>query len=148
MVKLFPRSDPFAANAIGMAAGTLMLVALSLVSGERLTLPSRGSTWAAVATLVVLGGVVLFFLLLVVLRRWTASALSYAFVLFPIVALLLSVALEGDARDPGDPRRDRDRGGRGVRGRACPRAAEPGSRARPRAGRRVTPRLSPSAVNG
>ena len=101
VVKLFPRSDPFAANAIGMAAGTLMLVALSLVSGERLTLPSRGSTWAAVATLVVLGGVVLFFLVLVVLRRWTASALSYAFVLFPIVALLLSAALEGTRVTPG-----------------------------------------------
>jgi drug/metabolite transporter (DMT)-like permease len=35
VVKLFPRPDPFAANAVGMAAGTLVLVALSLASGER-----------------------------------------------------------------------------------------------------------------
>jgi drug/metabolite transporter (DMT)-like permease len=95
VVKLFPRSDPFAANAVGMAAGTLVLVALSLTSGEQWTLPTRDSTWAAFATLVVLGGVALFFLVLVVLRRWTASALSYAFVLFPVVAILLSALLEG-----------------------------------------------------
>ncbi|HSD49736.1 MAG TPA: DMT family transporter [Actinomycetota bacterium] len=95
VVKLFPPSDPFAANAIGMAAGTAVLLALSLISGERLALPARASTWAAVGALVVLGGVLLFFLVLVVLRRWTASAVSYAFVLFPIVAILLSALLEG-----------------------------------------------------
>ncbi|HEX6231139.1 MAG TPA: EamA family transporter [Actinomycetota bacterium] len=95
VVKFFPRSDPFVANAIGMAAGTAMLVVASLVSWERWILPSRASTWAAVGTLVVVGGVALFFLLLVILRRWTASAVSYAFVLFPVVAILLSAWLEG-----------------------------------------------------
>jgi drug/metabolite transporter (DMT)-like permease len=101
VVKLFPRPDPFVANAIGMAAGTAMLLALSVISGERNSLPARASTWAAVGTLVVLGGAVLFFLVLVVLRRWTASALSYAFVLFPIVAVLLSAAFEGARIAPG-----------------------------------------------
>jgi drug/metabolite transporter (DMT)-like permease len=72
-----------------------VLLAASLVSGERWTLPTRGSTWAAVATLVVLGGVALFFLALVVLRRWAASSVSYAFVLFPVVAIALSALLEG-----------------------------------------------------
>lgn len=95
VVKLFPRSDPFAANGVGMAAGTAVLLAASLISGERWTLPTRGSTWAAVATLVVLGGVVLFFLVLVVLRRWAASSVSYAFVLFPVIAIALSALLEG-----------------------------------------------------
>jgi drug/metabolite transporter (DMT)-like permease len=101
VVKRFPRADPFVANAIGMATGAVMLIAVSLGSGERLTVPSRGSTWAAIGTLVVLGGVVLFFLVLVVLRRWTASALSYAFVLFPIVAVLVSAVLEGTPVTPG-----------------------------------------------
>ena len=95
VVKLFPRPDPFAANAVGMAAGTAVLLALSLTSGERWTLPTQGSTWAAFTALVVLGGVALFFLVLFVLRRWTASAVSYAFVLFPVVAILLSALLEG-----------------------------------------------------
>ncbi|HET9723011.1 MAG TPA: EamA family transporter, partial [Actinomycetota bacterium] len=63
-------------------------------SGERLALPTRPSTWAAVGALVAVGGVLLFFLVLVVLRRWTASAVSYAFVLFPVVAILLSSLLE------------------------------------------------------
>ena len=101
VVKLFPRSDPFAANAVGMAAGTLVLVALSLASGEQWTLPTRDSTWAAFAALVVFGGVALFFLVLLVLRRWTASAVSYAFVLFPAVAILLSSLLEGTAVTAG-----------------------------------------------
>jgi drug/metabolite transporter (DMT)-like permease len=95
VVKFFPRPDPFAANAIGMAAGTAMLAAASLVSGERWTLPTQASTWAAIATLIVFGGVVLFFLVLVILHRWTASAVSYCFVLFPVVAILLSAWLEG-----------------------------------------------------
>jgi drug/metabolite transporter (DMT)-like permease len=95
VVKLFPRPDPFAANAVGMAAGTGVLVALSLLSGERWTPPTLASTWAAFLTLVVLGGVALFFLVLIVLRHWTASAVSYAFVLFPVVAILLSAVLEG-----------------------------------------------------
>lgn len=95
VVKLFPRSDPFVANAIGMAAGTAMLVVASLASGERWTLPAQASTWAAIATLIVFGGVVLFFLVLVILQRWTASAVSYCFVLFPVVAILLSAWLEG-----------------------------------------------------
>lgn len=95
VVKLIPRPDPFAANAVGMAVGTAVLVVLSLISGERWTLPTRPSTWASLATLVVLGGVALFFLLLIILRRWTASAVSYAFVLFPVVAILLSASLEG-----------------------------------------------------
>ncbi len=42
----------------------------------------------------------LFFLLLIVLRRWTASTVSYAFVLFPFVAILLSAWWEGT---PGSP---------------------------------------------
>lgn len=95
VVKLFPRPDPFAANAIGMAAGTTVLVVLSSLSGERWALPTHASTIGAVAALVVFGGVLLFFLVLVVLRRWPASAVSYAFVLFPFVAVLLAAALEG-----------------------------------------------------
>jgi drug/metabolite transporter (DMT)-like permease len=101
IVKLFPRPDPFAANAIGMSAGTVILAGLSVVSGERFALPTRGSTWASLGALVVFGGVFLFFLVLVVLRRWTASALSYAFVLFPVVAVLVSAALEGTRVTPG-----------------------------------------------
>lgn len=101
VVKLFPRPDPFAANAVGMAVGTAVLLVLSLVSGERWTLPTRASTWASLAALVALGGVALFFLVLVVLRRWTASAVSYAFVLFPVVALALSALLEGAPVTPG-----------------------------------------------
>ncbi len=42
---------------------------------------------------VTLGSVGLFVLLLVVVRRWTASASSYMFVLFPVVTLALGAWL-------------------------------------------------------
>ena len=49
----------------------------------------------AVAYLVTLGSVGLFVLVLLVVRRWTASATSYMFVLFPVVTMALG-ALLGD----------------------------------------------------
>jgi hypothetical protein len=36
----------------------------------------------------------LFFLVLFILGRWAASTLSYAFVLFPVITILLSAILE------------------------------------------------------
>ena len=43
--------------------------------------------------LVTLGSVGLFVLLLLVVRRWTASATSYMFVLFPVVTMVLDALL-------------------------------------------------------
>jgi drug/metabolite transporter (DMT)-like permease len=47
----------------------------------------------SVAYLVTLGSVGLFVLILLVVRRWTASATSYVFVLFPVVTMLLGALL-------------------------------------------------------
>lgn len=94
VVKLFPRADPFAGSAIGMASGAAVLVVSSLIAGEEWMIPTRASSWASVLFLIVLGGVVMFALFLYVLGRWTASATSYAFVLFPVVTVLLSAWLE------------------------------------------------------
>jgi drug/metabolite transporter (DMT)-like permease len=46
-----------------------------------------------VAYLVTLGSLGLFVLVLLVVRRWTASASSYMFVLFPVVTMLLGAWL-------------------------------------------------------
>ena len=64
-----------------------MLVAAA-VAGERLTLPADEETQLAVAYLVA-ATVGLFLLVLYVVRRWTASATSYVFVLMPVVAIAL-----------------------------------------------------------
>jgi drug/metabolite transporter (DMT)-like permease len=50
----------------------------------------------SLAYLVVLGSAGLFAVLMLVVRRWTASATSYMFVLFPLVTMLLGAWLLGE----------------------------------------------------
>lgn len=86
-------NHPAMTNAVGMTVGAAMLLAFSLVAGESQALPSTAEARWAVAYLVTLGSGVLFVLVLLIVRRWTASASSYMFVLFPVVTLLLGAAI-------------------------------------------------------
>ncbi len=96
VVKLFPRSDPFVANAIGMSAGTLLLAALSIIDHEPWHLPARPATWLSIFYLVAMGSVVAFWLFLFLLSRLTASTVSYQFVLFPFVTVIVAGVLAGE----------------------------------------------------
>ena len=60
LLKWIPRTDPFATNAVAMLAATLVLLALSVLAGERLALPVDQGTWIAMGHLVLLGSVVMF----------------------------------------------------------------------------------------
>ena len=71
LVKRFPQGDPMATNAVGMTAGAVVLLLLSVIMGEGRPLPVQTATWYAVFYLVVPGGVVVFSLFLYVLKRWT-----------------------------------------------------------------------------
>jgi drug/metabolite transporter (DMT)-like permease len=93
VVKWFPESHPAALNAVGMATGTVILLALSAVAGERWTVPTLASTWLALAYLVLMGSVPVFLLFVFVLRRWTASATSYMFVLLPFATVALGALI-------------------------------------------------------
>ena len=93
VVKRFPPGDPLVANAIGMLVGAGMLAAVAIVTGEAVIIPSRPETWAWMAYLVGPGSIAVFVLVLYVLARWTASATSYAFLLFPLVAITLGAVL-------------------------------------------------------
>jgi len=75
---------------LGMTVGMLVLLLLSVVSGETWSLPTQAATWIAIIYLVLFGSVVVFYLYLFVIQRWTASATSYQFVLFPFVTVLLA----------------------------------------------------------
>jgi drug/metabolite transporter (DMT)-like permease len=86
-------NHPAMTNAVGMLVGTVGLLALSVVAGETWALPQRTEVIVAVAYLVTLGSAGLFVLVLLIVRRWTASATSYMFVLFPVVTLLLDAWL-------------------------------------------------------
>lgn len=81
-------NHPVMTNAVGMAAGAPLLLVLSVVVGESWAIPTEARTVLAVGYLVLLGSVGMFILTLLVVRRWTASATAYAFVLFPIVTMI------------------------------------------------------------
>lgn len=98
--KALPDVHPLNMNAIGMASGTLLLVAGSFLFNERWVLPYETSTWLALGWLVVLGSVGLFQLFLYVVRRWTASATVYAVTAMPVVAVGLGAIMLGQPITP------------------------------------------------
>lgn len=96
VVKWFPRSHPFATNAVAMACGAALLVLLSAVAGEPWVLPAETTTWLALGYLVLVGSCLMFVLWVYVLARWTVSAVSYQFVLMPVFTIALGAALSGE----------------------------------------------------
>ena len=96
IVKATPRSDPFWTNAVAMFTGAALLFALSLLSAEPMSTPSRTTTWVALAYLITFGSVGLFALLVFVIERWTASATSYTTLLMPLVTVSLAALLTGE----------------------------------------------------
>ena len=100
IVKRLPPGDPVAANAIGMLLGGALLVVASLVTGEPFVLPVQPDTLVAMAYLIGPGSIGVFMLALFILARWTASATSYAFLLFPLVAIVLGVVLFDEPFQP------------------------------------------------
>jgi drug/metabolite transporter (DMT)-like permease len=100
ILKAVPRSDPFATNAVAMLTGGALLLVVSAAIGENRPLPVKGQTWAAIGYLVVFGSVALFTLYVYVLQRWTASAVSYATLLFPFVGVTVATVLTGETFSP------------------------------------------------
>jgi drug/metabolite transporter (DMT)-like permease len=96
IAKSFPKAHPVSMNATAMGVGSGILLVLSRIAGEPWELPARTTTLTALVYLILLGSVGLFVLYLFILKRWTASRTAYAFVLFPVVASLLGLWLEGD----------------------------------------------------
>ena len=96
IAKRFPRVHPVPMNGVAMLPGVALLFALSLVAGEARVLPSRPEVVAAFAYLVLIGSTVLFVGFLYVLQRWTASATSYATLLFPVVTVAIGAVLAGE----------------------------------------------------
>lgn len=87
-------NHPVMTNAVAMPVGAAALLAISLAGGEQWAIPRQPEVMLSVAYLVVLGSVGLFVLFLLVVRQWSASATSYAFVLFPVVTMLAEAWLD------------------------------------------------------
>ena len=96
LVRRLPPVHPVTMNAVGMACGAVVLLAVALVAGDTFELPDGGETWAAVGYVVTFGSVGVFLLYLFVLRRWLASRAAYSFVLIPIVTVVLSAWLDDE----------------------------------------------------
>jgi drug/metabolite transporter (DMT)-like permease len=104
VAKRLPRIHPYWMNTVGLGAGAVVLLLLSLAAGEVWRLPVNSTTWIAFVYLVVLGSVLYFVLFLFVIRRWTASGVAYQFVIIPVVAIvagsLLATSTLGSASRP------------------------------------------------
>jgi drug/metabolite transporter (DMT)-like permease len=96
VAKRLQRHHPATINAVALTVGAVVLLALSAAVGERWSLPQRPEAAWALAYLVTLGSIGLFLVVLTVVRRWTASATSYLFVLFPVATMALEALLLGE----------------------------------------------------
>jgi drug/metabolite transporter (DMT)-like permease len=90
VIKSYPRIHAVAENGVAMTVGGVLLLGLSLVSGEPRTIPRETATWLSLVYLVPLGSIALFVLVLFVLHRWTASAAAYALLLMPLMTFLVA----------------------------------------------------------
>ncbi len=97
LVRHFPPVHPVTLNAVAMATGAVVLIALSLLVGEDIVVPEQAATWLALAYMVVIGSGVVFVLYVVVIRLWSASRAAYGFVVTPVVTVLLSAWLDDEA---------------------------------------------------
>jgi drug/metabolite transporter (DMT)-like permease len=91
--KSISANHPVVTNAISLSVGSFTLLALSALTGERWVFPQQAEVRWSLAYLVVLGSAGLFAIVLLVVRRWSASATSYMFVLFPLVTMVLGAWL-------------------------------------------------------
>jgi drug/metabolite transporter (DMT)-like permease len=96
LVKRCGPEHPVAMNMVAMGIGAAALLGVSAVNGEQWDMPRDPATVVAFAYLVA-SSVVVFMLFLLVIRRWTASATSYIFVLMPPVTVVLGAVLGGEA---------------------------------------------------
>ncbi|MBI2010109.1 MAG: DMT family transporter [Candidatus Chisholmbacteria bacterium] len=95
IIKLYAGNRLVTMNGVGMMIGALLLLILSQISGETVSLPRAPETVLAL-TYLVIASVVLFVSVILVIRRWTASAAAYQLVLAPLVTLVVAAVLRGE----------------------------------------------------
>ena len=94
------RADALTQNLLATGVAGAVLLAVSRLAGEAWRLPETQGTWLAFAYLVGPGTIVVFGLLLWLLRQWSATAVSFQFILAPIVSITLAGVLLGEPLGP------------------------------------------------
>lgn len=95
VIKRFPKSHPISTNAVAMAVGAALLLAVSGGLGEPWRLPALPVTWAALGWLIASASIA-FILMVWLLSKWSASAASYSTVLQPLVTVAAASWLAGE----------------------------------------------------
>jgi drug/metabolite transporter (DMT)-like permease len=96
LVRGFPPLNPVTMLAVAMATGGVLLFIGSALFGERVAVPQRAETWAALGFLIVVDSILISLLYLVILHYWDASRGAYIFVLMPVVTTALSAWLDAE----------------------------------------------------
>jgi drug/metabolite transporter (DMT)-like permease len=91
-VRRIPGEHPLPVNAVGMAAGAVLLMLASAVADEPHQAPWSAGVMLPL-TIMIVTSPLLFELYVVVVQRWSASAAAYQLVLFPLVSIPLSALL-------------------------------------------------------
>jgi drug/metabolite transporter (DMT)-like permease len=96
IIKNFPQSHPVTTNAIALSTGSILLFIFSALWKESPTLPRLASTWESLVYLIIFGTSITFLLTVYVIQKWSASASSYQFVLFPIITMIMGVRMANE----------------------------------------------------
>ena len=83
------------ANAWGMSYGTILMIAAALITGKEFTIEATVPYFASLFYLSLFGTVFAFGMYLTLIGRIGADRAAYTTLLFPIVALVLSMMFEG-----------------------------------------------------
>jgi drug/metabolite transporter (DMT)-like permease len=100
IIKRFPGAHPISTNAIALLVGAGIFLGASVLFGEERNLPQSPQIWLTWIYLVLVGTIAVITLFLVVVRRMTASASSYQFLLMPLVTVAVSAVVVGDRPTP------------------------------------------------
>lgn len=100
LLKRGPRQDPFAANAVGCAAGAVISFAISLALGEPRALPDTFRALWPVVYLTVAGSLGAYVIMSWLVGRWSVSRTAYITVIVPVIALALGALLRHERLTP------------------------------------------------
>ncbi len=83
-------------NAATTMVGAVVLLAMSVLTGEGLRLPPDAMSWAAVVYLALVGSVVAFLIYFSLLKTWHSTSVSFFAVFTPIIAVVLGTLVLGE----------------------------------------------------
>ncbi|HVZ75036.1 MAG TPA: EamA family transporter [Polyangia bacterium] len=95
-LKRGPRQDPFAANAVGSAAGAVIAGLASVALGEAHALPTTFAAAWPLVYLTIAGSLGAYVLMSWLVGQWPVTRTAYVTVIVPVIALVLGAVVRGE----------------------------------------------------